>query len=1482
MDDFKFKPLCRWTYTSDDGILNNKIGRAMDDAPLPKFTPTPSISSLNPYNFYEYYGYNQVPDYIDRKGYGQTIAIIVGYGNTNIQSDLNVFCQQFNLPQKNIEIYYPTGIPTVSDTSWAVETNLDVQYAYAMAISARIILVVGKDNSFANLNQCVAHSVSALGADIVSMSYGAEEGNYINAYGLNTVYENLSAYYLGASGDDGAQVLYPGSSPNVLSVGGTVLRGGSSQNFAVSPGPYSEIGWSGSGGGISFLNPPPDYQKGWSSFKGRSVPDVSYNAGSGAAVYYTDPNGSGSGWLSVGGTSAGTPQWAAILARRNASGFSTKYTQTINSVIYKNAKTNFKNLFYDIKQGSNPYKASYGYDLVSGLGSPKVYSFLPPPIPVTGTPTSTPTQSPSQSRTPSSTPTNTPTPSKTATNTPTRSLTPTNSFSPTQTRTPTKTSTPTKTPTTTPTSTFKLPPSQTPTTTPIASRRPIASQTPTPTPSITSSPTPSPSETNLNIPLPSLPPTGTPTPTPTPSQTPSQTGTPTRTPTKTQTQTQTQTGTPTRTQTRTQTGTPTPSNTPSVTPTLTPTQTGTPTVTPTQTRTSGLTPTPTASSTSTPTPSQTQTQTQTPSQTQSQTQTATGTPTLTPTTSKTGTPTQTQTNTGTPTQTPTKSGTPTNTPTTSKSPTQTPTTSSTGTPTQTRTPSSTVSSTVSRTPTQTITPSPTRTPPIPISLYYNLSSTDDQKLYDKVSNVIFNLSGNNIGNAKINSLTETYCLSGNQLSLEKTGLITEYIDTNLFGSENQTFTFWFRPIATSGAVLEEYGEVFIDKTVSNYWWSCGLINIINRELWFGAWDGTQPVGQKSPLNKILSTQKWYFISWVYEKPTLSGFINGEMVVSFNFDRIPSYKRVERALYKLFLSGGNYAWKSSGTNMSNKMNARLRDFRMVNRALTRDEILNIYQNDIFPSNLLENGTFNDCTPVTGAGGTFNSGWKKTNVDIHNFQIGYKNNNQTWGVPPNLKGVTYNNFVDLVGDAAFGRIDQTFTSTNRLPISASEYILGYNLGAAYTQGGASGSRTVNVDVTTTNSNNALNLVSLQTHNFVSLSSINATPDSIPTQYEQLNWSRYYMTFQPPTAYNTLNVGFSGWTGEYNWGPNLDNVSLYPLIYDQDAPTGADLIKTIWFFYFYAPTTSTYAFNLTPDPKITPYATDDNFGISFDNSTFESYGLGTSSYSKNLTQGLHKVIIQTNNTMPWGSSIAFRLGTGNNGSFYRLKNKAFPINKKLIDIPSFTDQNNPGLEPGVFGYIYQFENNLTLDINSKVDEPLGIFKPTNIINFDAGYPKETGTTWPKYACLDFDRRVNMMEQVSASNITFSMNTFALDYVWNKRDCIKVSGEDPTGGGPFWGDQNKVVTVTTNQNKNYSFEYEYGGQDWILRRDNITGAIVGVMYMYGGSKPNQNNAFTSSDLNYLYWGTDIKISWKYLLQPDHYYNFDKIIRVPSSSLTL
>jgi subtilase family serine protease len=191
------------------------------------------------------------------------------------------------------------------------------------------------------------------------MSFGTTELSiWYQPNGVDTVFRNLSAQYLAAAGDEGADVLYPGSSPYVLSVGGTTLTGGTNQRYAGTPGPYQEVGWSGSGGGISFFNPPPAYQIGWSSFAKRSVPDVSYNAGSFVSVYHTDPYTLESGWVAVGGTSAATPQWAAIIARRNASGLDLKYKRTINEEIYNISRKSFKSLFYDIKQGTNGYKAN--------------------------------------------------------------------------------------------------------------------------------------------------------------------------------------------------------------------------------------------------------------------------------------------------------------------------------------------------------------------------------------------------------------------------------------------------------------------------------------------------------------------------------------------------------------------------------------------------------------------------------------------------------------------------------------------------------------------------------------------------------------------------------------------------------------------------------------------------------------------------------------------------------------------------------------------------------------------------------------------------------------------------------------------------------------------------------------------------------------------------------------------------------------------
>jgi hypothetical protein len=100
----------------------------------------------------------------------------------------------------------------------------------------------------------------------------------------------------------------------------------------------------------------------------RTNPDVAYNADprSGVSVLY---NGK---WRQVGGTSAGAPQWAALIALANEARADAGkapldgVTQTLPA-LYELPRS----YFYDITVGNNRYKAKVGYDLVTGRGSPR-------------------------------------------------------------------------------------------------------------------------------------------------------------------------------------------------------------------------------------------------------------------------------------------------------------------------------------------------------------------------------------------------------------------------------------------------------------------------------------------------------------------------------------------------------------------------------------------------------------------------------------------------------------------------------------------------------------------------------------------------------------------------------------------------------------------------------------------------------------------------------------------------------------------------------------------------------------------------------------------------------------------------------------------------------------------------------------------------------------------------------------------------------
>jgi len=312
------------------------------------------------------YGFDQ----LSQNGTGQKIAIIDAYGSPTIQKDLNTFCSYFRIPSTTIQIYYPDGKPTRTDSGWALETALDVEWAHAIAPGATIILVVAKDNSLAHLLNAVDYAVK-LGARQISMSWGADEFSSVSLYDSHFNVANVS--FTASSGDNGAGVSWPAVSPYVIAVGGTTLL------LNASGVVLSEVSWAGSGGGTSAYVSKPSYQATFQTSKKRMVPDVSYNANpkTGFCVYDTTSYYGQRGWFTVGGTSAGAPQWAALIAVANS--YTTSIISANDTALYNLATPVIRPIYYrDVISGNNGgYNAHIGYDEVTGLGTPHSNMLVP-------------------------------------------------------------------------------------------------------------------------------------------------------------------------------------------------------------------------------------------------------------------------------------------------------------------------------------------------------------------------------------------------------------------------------------------------------------------------------------------------------------------------------------------------------------------------------------------------------------------------------------------------------------------------------------------------------------------------------------------------------------------------------------------------------------------------------------------------------------------------------------------------------------------------------------------------------------------------------------------------------------------------------------------------------------------------------------------------------------------------------------------------
>jgi len=323
------------------------------------------------------YGFNTITNY----GAGQTIALVDAYDDPNAEADLGTFSTKFHLPACTTangcfkKVFQTGTTPPADSTGWSNEVAIDTQWAHSIAPSAKIILVEANSNSVSDLLDSVSVAV-ANGANVVSMSWSASEGSYETS--SDSYFQVKHVVFVAASGDAGHSVGYPAASPYVVGVGGTSLTVNSTTGAWV-----SETAWSDSSGGLSAFETEPSYQSGVQTSGMRGVPDVAYDGdpNTGVPAYsswacadcYT-------GWGQWGGTSIGTPQWGALFAiadsERNAA---SKARLTLPQTdLYPLAEGDYHDIVSDTNGSCGVLCSAHtGYDLVTGLGSPKANLLIP-------------------------------------------------------------------------------------------------------------------------------------------------------------------------------------------------------------------------------------------------------------------------------------------------------------------------------------------------------------------------------------------------------------------------------------------------------------------------------------------------------------------------------------------------------------------------------------------------------------------------------------------------------------------------------------------------------------------------------------------------------------------------------------------------------------------------------------------------------------------------------------------------------------------------------------------------------------------------------------------------------------------------------------------------------------------------------------------------------------------------------------------------
>jgi Predicted protease len=440
-----------------------RVNQAPANAIRPHFTnPNPNDPiqhALAPADFNLIYDVNPlISNGLSGAGIGKcssgstTCGDIAVVGQVDIRSylsDIDAFRVAANLPPAQVvsDISGTPGAPSSTcvnnPNAEAIcadleESLFDVEWAGAIAPSAKILFVTST-NAISSLGVAIVDNV----APIISMSYGQCEASIpggsvaeITIFLQQASLQGITV--IGPTGQDGATdcdtyvpsaihglaVDFPGSSPYVTAIGGTMFDEGadSAAYWKSTNGPGSSsvikyipekvwnetpqditknpptFGAGGGGASIIFAKPAWQMVTGVPNDGARDVPDISLNAASDhdgylfciessctAGQFYNTMIPADTGYI-LGGTSSAVPAFASVMALVEES-LKLGRLGNINPNIYAMATGGQANgIFHDIINGDNMspctagstgcssggtigFNATQGYDLASGWGS---------------------------------------------------------------------------------------------------------------------------------------------------------------------------------------------------------------------------------------------------------------------------------------------------------------------------------------------------------------------------------------------------------------------------------------------------------------------------------------------------------------------------------------------------------------------------------------------------------------------------------------------------------------------------------------------------------------------------------------------------------------------------------------------------------------------------------------------------------------------------------------------------------------------------------------------------------------------------------------------------------------------------------------------------------------------------------------------------------------------------------------------------------